>query len=557
MIEKLLQFIYPHADSKALLLEIENIKKKHVADIKKNEFSITEKDVMLITYGDQVSTVDEPPIKTLHKFLNSTIKNWINSIHILPFYPYTSDDGFSVQDYVAVNPALGNWENIEEMAQDYNLMFDAVVNHISQESDWFKAYLQDEKEFEDFFIDANPTEDWSKVVRPRTSPLLHTFTAHKEKIRNIWTTFSKDQVDLNYNNPHVLIKVIDVLLTYVAKGATLIRLDAIGFLFKKAGSTCIHLPETHALIKIMRKVIEEVAPQVVIISETNVPHAENISYFGNGTDEAHMVYNFTLPPLLAYSILSGKIETLAKWISSLKLPSSKTYFFNFTASHDGIGVRPLTGILPDEEIKVLTDAAEANEGLISYRSLEDGSKSPYEINCNYLSLLFGVERDESLAIKRMLLAQAVMLSMPGVPSFYFHSLFGSTNDIDGVQKTGMNRSINREKLALDQLTSELNDSRSLRSVLFTGLSELITCRTLQKAFDPAAEFSVLQFQEGILALVRKAKRSEQKLLCIYNFDMEDQKITLPKGTFNDLLSNEFLSGELIIPGYHFHWLEYK
>ncbi len=557
MLEELLRLIYPKHDISALIDRVEKLKTEYASKISKERFSLTERDVVLITYGDQLNGEEQNRLTTLHSFLDKYIKHCINSIHLLPFYPYTSDDGFSVVNYTQVNPDIGTWNDIQNMAKDYHLMFDAVINHMSQKSDWFQGYLNDQPDFKQYFIDADPSDDWSKVIRPRTSPLLHAFSSKSKQTKNIWTTFSQDQVDLNYSNPDVLISILAVLLEYIDKGAILLRLDAIGFLFKKPGTTCIHLEETHAIIKVIRLVIKDLAPQVVLVSETNVPHKENMSYFGNGTDEAHMVYNFTLPPLLAYSILKGSTQTFSKWTKSLSLPSEETCFINFTASHDGIGVRPLTGILPEEEGKLLIEAAVANGGLISYRSMPNGNKSPYEINCNYLSLLFGKEKSEKLAIKRMILAQAVMLSFPGVPSFYFHSLFGSTNDIEGVSKTGMNRSINREKLDVDTLENELDEENGLRATIFNELKNMIQCRIMQKAFSPTASFKVLDMEEGLFVLQRTAALNEQKILCIYNFTSEERKITFPDGAFNELLSNEIVSGEIELNSYEFKWLVYS
>lgn len=557
MLDDLLKLVYPDEDLKKINLQIEALKEKY-DDLHQGKINtLSEKDIVLITYGDQVKKEGESRAVTLHHFLNDTAKNVINSIHILPFYPYTSDDGFSIVDYTAVNPAIGNWDDIQKLSEDYHLMFDAVINHISQESDWFKGYLAGDEQYKDYFIDADPNADWTNVVRPRTSPLLHTFKGADGIDKNIWTTFSKDQVDLNYSNPNVFIHVLDVLLFYVSQGAKMIRLDAIGFLFKQPGTECIHLEQTHALIKIMRLVIEDLAPEISLISETNVPHKENVSYFGNGEDEAHMVYNFTLPPLLAYSVLSGKTQDLTDWASSLKLPSNKACFFNFTASHDGIGVRPLTGILPDAEIAVLTESAEKNGGLISYRTTEGGGKSPYEINCNYLSLLHGPEKNQEIALKRMKLVQAAMLVMPGVPSFYFHTLYGSLNYEEGVKETGMNRTINREKLEVEALTNELNNEDSLRHRLFSVLKELIQCRMNQKAFNPYAPFEIVTLPDGLFGIKRHASSQEQSLLCLFNFKNEQIEFELPVGNYSDLLSNEFLSGNITFEPYDFYWLECK
>ncbi|HLU09627.1 MAG TPA: alpha-amylase family glycosyl hydrolase, partial [Oceanobacillus sp.] len=310
----------------------------------------SERDVFLITYGDTLQRESEPPLRTLHHFLNQWVKGAISTIHILPFYPYSSDDGFSVIDYYAVNPDLGTWEDVAALGQDFRLMFDAVINHMSARSEWFQRFLADEPDYRELFAVASPDQDLSLVTRPRTSPLLTPFQKANGETIHVWTTFSDDQVDLNYQNPDTLLRILDVLLFYVRQGAQVIRLDAIAYAWKEIGTNCIHLAQTHALIQLLRAALDHVAPQVILITETNVPHAENVSYFGNGYDEAQMVYNFTLPPLLFHTMLAGNANQLSAWANTLITPSEQTTFFNFTASHDGIGVRPVEGILSQGEL---------------------------------------------------------------------------------------------------------------------------------------------------------------------------------------------------------------
>jgi len=433
---------------------------------RKHKSPLTNKTVFLITYGDQIRDDINPPLHVLHNVARRYLTNLVNTMHILPFYPYSSDDGFSVIDYYTVNPDLGSWHDIEAISQDFDLMFDGVFNHISAKSEWFRKFLDGDPYYRDFFIVPDKNMDLSRVVRPRVSPLLTPFlTKDGEKL--VWTTFSADQVDLNYKNPEVLLKIIDVLLFYVSKGASLVRLDAIAYLWKESRTPCIHLPQTHIVVKIFRAILEEIAPWVRIITETNVPHNENISYFGNGFDEAHMVYNFTLPPLVLYSLLKGTSHKLNLWAKSLKIPKGDVSFLNYLASHDGIGVMPLYGILDDAEITFLTNSIIQRKGFISYKSNPDDSKAPYELNINYLDALSEPDCDSfDIAIKRFILAHAIMLSFAGVPAIYFHSLFGSRGDLNGALESGIPRRINREKLKLDNLISEIETTDSIRRESF-------------------------------------------------------------------------------------------
>jgi len=541
-INKRLHRLYPEETAQKALDSIIDLVYKYKQRINSTQYHLSEKDIILITYGDQVSRSSEPTLHTLKEFMDNHLKGVINSVHILPFYPYSSDDGFSVVNYSAVDPHMGSWREVESLSKDYRIMVDGVINHISQFSDWFKSFLAGDKYFEDFFIELDPTTDLTKVVRPRATPLLHEYLDDDGKIHNIWTTFSKDQVDLNYKSYKVLRAVLAAMFYYIEKGATLIRLDAIAFIWKELGTGCVHLPQTHELIQLMREVIHEVAPEVIIITETNVPHHENISYFGSGEDEAQMVYNFALPPLLLNSIVCSNTKKLATWAKTLSLPSDKVCFFNFTASHDGIGLRPVKGILSDEEINNLEKNVKDNGGLVSYRAEEDGSKSAYELNCSYIDALSNPKEDQLIRIKRMLVTQATVLAMPGVPGIYFHSLLGSQNYKDGVKHSGMNRTINREKYNIDWLENELSTLGSLAKTIFDSYKRMISIRINEEAFNPFTKFSFLELDERVFIIDKLTSDKKSRILAINNYANEKITITLPKEIklpLCDILSSNF------------------
>jgi len=527
-INKRLHKLYPPEIAERAVNDIIDLIFKYKQRIKSTEYHLSQKDIILITYGDQVSKLNEPSLETLNNFMNDHLKGVINSVHILPFYPYSSDDGFSVVNYNAVDPHMGSWREIEAISKEYRLMVDGVINHISQFSDWFQAYLAGDPYFQDFFIDVDPIVDLSDVVRPRATPVLSEFLDNNGKIRNVWTTFSKDQVDLNYKSHRVLRNVLDALFYYIEKGATLIRLDAIAFIWKEIGTQCVHLPQTHELIQLMREVLHEVASEVIIITETNVPHHENVSYFGSGDDEAQMVYNFALPPLLLNSILHGNTEKLTTWGQSLTLPSNKVCFFNFTASHDGIGLRPIKDILSDEEVQSIVTSVKENGGLVSYRAEADGSQTPYELNCSYIDALSSPSESQVLRVKKMLVTQATVLAMPGVPGIYFHSLVGSQNYHDGVKHSGVNRTINREKYNVDWLENELSKQGSLQKTMFDSYKRLISIRTSEEAFNPFGEFQILNLDTRIFAIDQVCSENTHRILALHNFSDKEVSIDLPK-----------------------------
>ncbi len=482
---------------------------------------LTERDVVLITYGDQVQEPGRPPLRTLAEVLEKYVAGTVSTVHLLPFFPYSSDDGFSVTDYTAVSPALGDWEDIARLGRRFRLMLDAVINHISAQSAWFQGFLRGEPEYRDFFITVEDGDDadLSKVVRPRALPLLTRFGD-----RLVWTTFSADQVDLNYANPEVLLRVIEVLLYYVERGAGIIRLDAIAYLWKRPGTTCIHLEETHRVVKLFRAVLDAVAPQVLLITETNVPHAENVSYFGDGTDEAQMVYQFPLPPLVLYSILSGDGSHLSAWAAGLRTPSASTTFFNFLASHDGIGLRPVEGILSPAEVQMLVERTLAHGGYVSYKDNPGGPPTVYELNISYFDALSDPQGGEpvEVQVRRFLLSQAIMLSLAGVPGIYIHSLFGSRSWREGVEVLGHNRAINRQKFRRAALEQALSAPSTLRYRVFHAYRRLIRARVSRRAFHPQGAQEVVDGGPGLFALWRTSPQGDERVLCLHNLTGERQ-----------------------------------
>lgn len=555
-----LEFLYSKEDAKKSYELISELIKKYKKIIHSKEYHLSQKDTILITYGDQVQHPEESPLETLKLFLDTYLKGIVNSVHILPFYPYSSDDGFSVINYSEVDPKLGSWREIQNISDDYRLMVDGVINHISQYSDWFKAYMNGDEEYNDFFVELDPLSDLSKVVRPRATPLLSEFIDADGKIHNIWTTFSKDQVDLNYASYRVLVAVLDALFYYVKNGATLIRLDAIAFIWKEIGTDCVHLPQTHELIQLMREVLHEVAPEVIIITETNVPHKENISYFGSGEDEAQMVYNFALPPLLAHSVICSDTSKLTSWAKTLTLPSDKVCFFNFTASHDGCGLRPVSELLSDDELDNLVKNTESHGGLVSYRDTPEGKK-PYELNCSYIDILSHPEEDDTLRAKRMLLAQAVTLSMPGIPGIYFHSLVGSRNYKEGVNLSGVNRTINREKFNYDRLVEKLNKEGSLEKIIFSAYRRLISIRTNESSFNPFGEFEFLDIKNGVFAILQSSLDKRESILALHNFCNDTITLSLPENfskDLKDLLSKTVVKTDekIVLEPYQVMWLKF-
>jgi len=464
----------------------------------------TEKDVVLITYADQLHQTGQSPLDTLGQFLLE--EQWgrlLKTVHLLPFYPSSSDDGFSVIDYMAVDPRVGDWSSVQKLGQHFGLMFDLVLNHISQQSAWFQKYLQGESPFDRFFLEMDPATDLSAVVRPRSSPLLTPFDTHRGK-RHVWTTFSADQIDLNFAEPEVLVRMVEVLLEYVRRGARIIRLDAVAFLWKEIGTCSLHLPKTHEVVKLFHDLLAAVAPHVLLLTETNVPHEENVRYFGQG-EEAQMVYQFSLPPLLLEAFMSGDASLLTNWLSDLADPPAGTTYFNFTASHDGIGVRPLEGLVSEDRLKRLIAGVERRGGLVSRRRQPDGSETPYEMNISYVDALAPEPTDAptTLHAQRFLATQAVMLGLRGMPAIYFHSLVGTQNDSESAARSGQPRRINRRKFSREELGHAISAPDSLQQKIYTGYRHLVSQRIGQAAFHPDAPQKVIHTNNRALLLFER------------------------------------------------------
>ncbi|MEM6911810.1 MAG: alpha-amylase family glycosyl hydrolase [Verrucomicrobiota bacterium] len=479
-----------------------------------------ERDAVLITYADMVQKKGERPLVSLKEFCDRRLRGAINTVHLLPFCPASSDGGFSVIDYREVAPEHGTWRDVQTLGQDYELMFDLVLNHCSRKSAYFKDFINGVLPGADFFIE--PGEDWdiSKVVRPRPWPLL-TPIKRVDSETKVWTTFSDDQIDLNWACPDVLFEFLDILLFYIAKGARIVRLDAVAFLWKEPGTECIHLPQTHEVIKLIRDVLQTVAPEVIILTETNVPHQENISYFGRG-DEAHMVYNFSLPPLLLHALLKEDTRVFGDWLAGLGETPAKCTYLNFTASHDGIGVRPLQGLVPDEEIDWLVTQTRERGGLVGMRSIEGGGERPYELNITYRDALDD-SQDSRKGVARFLCSQTVAMSLKGVPALYFHSFVGTHNDQEGAA-AGERRDINRKRWNKSELGELLDQTDNDHSVILNVLVSLLTRRGSHPAFHPDARQIVLETDRQILAFLRESLDRQERILCLFNFSSEPYPI---------------------------------
>ncbi len=546
-----LQLIYQDIDLKMPVAELAEllIKDMRLAQLQRAPVQYQnhwdQRDAVMITYGDTLLNEGEKPLRTLLAFLDEHAGGCINSVHILPFFPFSSDHGFAVMDFSSVNESLGSWGDIQNIAGHYRLMADVVINHCSSRGAWFENFIHQVNPGKDYFFTASPEDDLSEVVRPRTNPLLREVET-VDGTRHVWCTFSEDQIDLDFRNPEVLRQFVSIIRLYLDMGVQIFRLDAIAFLWKIPGTSCLNLPQTHEVVRLLRTLIEHASDDAVIITETNIPNRENLAYFGNN-NEAHWIYNFSLPPLLVNALITGSSHYLNQWLMTMPPAQDGTTYFNFIASHDGIGLRPVEGLLSDEEEQRLITTMQGFGGRISWRALDNGINKPYEVNIALYDALQGtVNGPDAWNQQRFICAHTIMMGLEGVPAFYIHSLLATGNDERRLENTGRNRSINRHQWNYADLQAELHDEGSRHAQVFAELKRLLAIRGQQDAFHPNATQVTLHLGETIFAYWRKSRDERQRIFCISN--ISDQPQTLAMSSINLTDSGEtrdLISGQLI------------
>lgn len=493
----------------------------------------SERDLILITYGDIVKGPGPTPLSVLHDFVNAYDLGAINTLHLLPFFPYSSDRGFAVVDFEQVDPKLGSWKDIRDKKRRYDLMFDAVLNHVSSRSELFREFLNGNPRFRDFVIaydspDELTAEQRKLIFRPRTSDILTRFDTLPGP-KWVWTTFSGDQIDLNFRNPEVLMQVLDSVLFYIRRGADILRLDAVTYLWEEPGTESVHLPQTHEIVKLLRDVVDTVGSGVALVTETNAPHDQNVSYFGNGADEAHMVYNFALPALVLHAFVREDARALSGWAEGLTPPSDTATFFNILDTHDGIGLMGARGILSGEDIGLIVRTTLDRGAYVSPKVTGDGTEEPYEINTTWWSAINDDRAREGLArsVKRYVASRSIALALRGVPGIYVHGLLGTANDHRQVKETGVKRDVNRAYIRREEVDRDLGSPRSKLSLLQRMTTPLLLARTRHRAFHPRGPQKVLHLAPEVFAVVRRSPEGDETVLAVTNVSGREVRLKVP------------------------------
>ena len=548
---KRLNFIYRSIISEDKTLEYSKKINKLINNYKdigpknsKNDYW-SENTILLITYADSISRgLSGKTLNDFGKFYKKYLEKFINSIHFLPFFPSSGDGGFSVKNHNDVDKAYGTWEDIQSLSKKANIMTDLVLNHSSSKGDWYKNFLDDKDPGKNYFYVVDKNYDCSKVVRPRDHDLLTEIELQNKK-KFLWCTFSHDQIDLNFKNPDVLLEFIKLILKLSSYGIKIFRLDAVAFIWKQPGTTCLNLSQTHEIIKLLRDIVDQLDKNLIIVTETNLPKQENLSYFGKN-DEAHWIYNFSLPPLIVNTFLFEDSVALTKW--SMKMPPAQlgNAYLNFIASHDGIGMRPAEGILSDKEIKKMLQRLKKNGSKFSMRKLSNNEEKVYEANISLFNALQFTDSDlkGKFALKRFIAAHCIILAIEGVPAFYFNSLFATKNDEETFANTGVKRNLNRYKWHYSTLVNLIKTNNTIERNCYEIFKELISIRKIQPAFHPNATQFTLNLDKNIFAVWRQSRDRKQSIFALTNVSSKTIKFNTNKinliddEQWFDLLSQE-------------------
>ncbi len=524
----------------------------------------SQKDFFLITYADSIVKKNQKNFKTLNVFLNKYCKDF-EFLHILPFFPSSSDDGFAVVDYKEIDNKNGDWEDIKKLSRNFKLMVDLVINHCSSSNNLFKNFLKNIEPGSDYFISSEKKiNGLSKVVRPRTSKLFKEVKIDGKR-KYVWCTFSHDQVDFNFKNSKVLIYFLKIIKFYLDNGISALRLDAVAFLWKENKTSCINLPETHNIVRLIRLLVENYSSNSIVVTETNIPSDQNLSYFGNN-NEAHCIYNFSLAPLLIYSIISGSSFYLKKWSRSMPPAQSGNAYLNFLSTHDGIGMRPLEGIIPEIELSKFFKTLEKSGAFLSYRSSKN-KENVYEVNTTLLDAFSQTyDGKDNHRLKRFLLAHEIMFSMEGIPAVYFQNLVGSRNDIKKLKKTKYFRSVNRKNWDFDDIKKKIESTSSVNNKIYNSILKLILLRKKQPSFHPNATQFTLQLEDYFFGIWRQSIDRSQSIFCVSNLSKNKKKLFLhdinliSTDSWFDILNNkkiDNINSEILLHPYQSVWITNK
>jgi sucrose phosphorylase len=485
--------------SRKLEVLAKNSASQNVTDVFEQESTALKKSSMknsiqLIAYVDRLGGSD---IRTLHKLLKGPLAGLFGGIHLLPFYYpiHGIDAGFDPIDHTTIDPSLGSWSDIKALGQDFDLMADLIVNHVSSSSPQFLDYSEkgDASNYKNMFLsmasifpNGATEKDLLTIYRPRHGLPFSLTTLKNGEKRLLWTTFSEHQIDIDVNHPQAKAYLQSVLQTLHENGISMVRLDAVGYAIKKAGTTCFMIPETFAFIEYLAS--QAAALNIEVLGEIHSHFRMQIEI----AQQVDRVYDFALPPLILHAIFSQNARHLKKW-----LEISPRNAITVLDTHDGIGVidigadsadpqgRP--GLLSPTEIDALIENIHTNSNGQSRLAtgLAASNLDLYQINCTFYDAL---GRNDS----NYILARALQFFAPGVPQVYYVGLLAGENDMNLLQKSGVGRDINRHSYTPGEI------GEAMQRPVVQSLFELMRFRNNHPAFN--GSFSMLETHDSNIAM---------------------------------------------------------
>jgi sucrose phosphorylase len=431
--------------------------------------------VQLITYVDRLCGGG---IRGLADFLNGPLAGVFGGVHLLPFfYPIDgSDAGFDPIDHTQVDSRLGTWEDLQQLASSVDLIADLIVNHISVLSPQFQDFSQRGSAspyagmfltYDRVFPRGATEAELLRIYRPRPGlPFTYSILLKGDK-RLLWTTFTSQQVDIDVTDPKGQEYLNAILQRFHDAGVHAIRLDAVGYAIKKAGTNCFMIPETFSFIKALTVRAKALGMEVLVEIHTYFKQQMEIA------KQVDWVYDFALPPLVLHALYNADAQPLCNWLA-LRPKNAITVL----DTHDGIGVIDVggdgkgnPGLLGPPEIDHLVETIHklSNGESKKATGVAANNLDLYQVNCTYLDAL---GRDET----KYLIARAIQFFAPGIPQVYYMGFFGGANDMDLLARTGVGRDINRHYYTVAEIEASLKISMVRR------LIELIHIRNSNRAF---------------------------------------------------------------------------
>lgn len=446
--------------------------------------------VMLITYPDSLGK----NLKELNEVLHEDLKGAVGGIHLLPFFPSTGDRGFAPTDYTTVDPKFGNWSDVEKLGEEYYLMFDFMINHISRHSKYYEDFQKnkDQSPYADLFLSwdkfwpkGRPTkEDVDLIYKRKDRAPYQEITFADGTKEKLWNTFGPEQIDLDVRKRVTQKFIKETLVSLIHHGADIIRLDAFAYAVKKLDSNDFFVePEIWDLLK---QVQDDIADEgATILPEIHEHYSMPFKIAKHG----YFIYDFALPMVTLYSLYSGKSNRLAAWLK--KCPMKQ---FTTLDTHDGIGVVDARDILSPEEINYTSQELYQVGANVKkkYSSAEYHNLDIYQINTTFYSALGDDDQ-------KYFMARLLQVFAPGIPQVYYVGMLAGKNDLELLEKTKEGRNINRHYYSRQEVAEEV------KRPVVSSLLKLFTFRNTEPAFDLDGSIEISTPNENEIQIIRKNK----------------------------------------------------